>query len=124
MDDRFCDAIALVKDRLSEEQLKFVNEIVELYESVNNGYMDWNDWNDWYEDDSEEGLEAYVCEVFGIDNSKVKQFSVDIVSKGEDFEEIIPKVLEDAGYTVLGCAWTATWTKEGYEKSEPPISSD
>ena len=66
MEDRFCEAINLVKDRLSEEQLKLVNNIIDLYEVVNDGYTDWNDWNDFYEDKSEEGLEAYVCNCFNL----------------------------------------------------------
>lgn len=67
MEDKFCEAINLVKDRLSEEQLKLVNNIIDLYEAVNDGYIDYNDWEEWYEDKSEDGLEAYVCEVFGLD---------------------------------------------------------
>lgn len=67
MEDKFCEAINLVKDRLSEEQLKLVNNIIDLYEAVNDGYIDYNDWEEWYEDESEDGLEAYVCECFGLD---------------------------------------------------------
>ena len=67
MEDRFLDAIALVKDRISEEQKKFIKDIIDLYEAVNDGYIDYNDWEEWYEDKSEDGLEAYVCEVFGLD---------------------------------------------------------
>lgn len=67
MEDRFLDAIALVKDKISEEQKKFIKDIISLYETVNNGYMDYNDWEEWYEDKSGDGLEAYVCEVFGLD---------------------------------------------------------
>ncbi len=67
MEDRFLDAIALVKDRINEEQKKFIKDIIGLYETVNNGYMDYNDWEEWYEDKSGDGLEAYVCEVFGLD---------------------------------------------------------
>ena len=71
MDDRFLDAIALVKDRLNEEQLKYVNLIMDIYETVDNGYMDWNDWINFYEDKSEDGLEAYMCSVFGLDYTPV-----------------------------------------------------
>lgn len=67
MEDRFLDAIALVKDRISEEQKKLIKDIIDLYEAVNDGYIDYNDWEEWYEDKSEDGLEAYVCEVFGLD---------------------------------------------------------
>lgn len=73
MEDRFLDAIALVADRLSEEQLKFVRDITGLYEDVNAGYMDYNDWEDWYEDKSEDGLEAYVCSVFGLDYTPIEK---------------------------------------------------
>lgn len=81
MEDRFLDAIALVADRLSEEQLKFVKDITGLYEDVNDGYMDYNDWEDWYEDKSEDGLEAYVCSVFGLDYTPIDE------EEDEDEEE-------------------------------------
>ena len=67
MEDRFLDAIALVEDRLTEEQKENVEVIKDLYEAVNTGYMDWNDWEEWYEDKSEDGLEAYVCSLFGLE---------------------------------------------------------
>lgn len=67
MDDRLCEAIGLVTDRLSEKQLEDIKKVLEIYEEVNNGYMDYNDWEEWYEDESEDGLEAYVCSVFGIE---------------------------------------------------------
>lgn len=73
MEDRFLDAIALVEDKLTEEQKRNVKDIIGLYEAVNDGYIDWNDWNDWYEDKSEDGLEAYVCSVFGLDYTPVDE---------------------------------------------------
>ena len=73
MEDRFLDAIALVEDKLTEEQKRNVKDIIDLYEAVNNGYMDYNDWEEWYEDKSEDGLEAYVCNVFGLDYTPVDE---------------------------------------------------
>lgn len=67
MEDRFLDAINLVKDRLDEKQIRFINDIIGIYETVCDGYMDWNDWMNWYEDESEDGLEAYICGVFGLE---------------------------------------------------------
>lgn len=54
----------------------------------------------------------------------VRQFSIDVIDDGTVSENRIQKILETAGINVLGCEWKATWTKEGYHKSEPPISSD
>lgn len=62
----------------------------------------------------------------------VVQISVDIALtdeeynryNGNQFEDIVADTLEHNEFTVLGAAWKATWTDEGYAASEPPISSD
>lgn len=54
-----------LSEKYSEEQIKLINKVIDVLETV--GYMDWNDWNDWYEDPSEDGLEAYMCEEFGLE---------------------------------------------------------
>lgn len=57
-----------LSEKYSEEQIKLINKVIGVFEITNNnGYMDWNDWNDWYEDPSEDGLEAYMCEEFGLE---------------------------------------------------------
>ena len=55
---------------------------------------------------------------------RVLQFAVDIEDDGMMTEELFQEAIERAGLNVLGVAWKATWTDEGYHKSEPPISSD
>ena len=52
----------------------------------------------------------------------VLQFAIDVL--GEWKEEEIAELLENAGVTVLGCAWKARWTEEGYDNGDAPISSD
>ena len=54
----------------------------------------------------------------------VRQFSFDILDDGDIDEEKLTNILAAHGIDVLGAAWKATWTEEGYHKSEPPISSD
>lgn len=55
----------------------------------------------------------------------IRQFAVDIIDSDYSItEEEIAEALEDAGFIVIGCAWKATWTEDGYEHGEPPISSD
>ena len=55
----------------------------------------------------------------------IRQFAVDVIDSDYSItEEEIAKALEDVGFIVIGCAWKATWTEEGYEHGEPPISSD
>lgn len=59
----------------------------------------------------------------------VVQISVDIAVTDEEYDgtgiaETVAETLEMFNYTVLGAAWKATWTDEGYAASEPPISSD
>lgn len=67
MDDRLAEAIWLVEDRLTEDQLKVVKAMLDLNEDVNSGYRDWNDWEEYRDDESEDGLEAYVCSLFGLE---------------------------------------------------------
>lgn len=60
--------------------------------------------------------------------AKIIQYSIDVnefddAGVGVDGEKIA-KVLEDAGIYVMGIDWKATWTEEGYHKSESPIYSD
>ena len=59
----------------------------------------------------------------------VVQVSVDIAvpneaCSGNDIAETVAETLEAFDYKVLGSAWKATWTDDGYEHCEPPISSD
>ena len=55
----------------------------------------------------------------------VRQFAIDVFDCDDDLsEEKIMNALEKAGIPTLGCCWKATWTVDGYNKSEPPISSD
>jgi len=62
----------------------------------------------------------------------VVQISVDIAVTEDEynrynsyqFENEVADALERQDFTVLGSAWKATWTDEGYAASEPPISSD
>jgi hypothetical protein len=59
----------------------------------------------------------------------VVQVSVDIAVtdeeyNGTDIAETVAKTLEEFDYKVLGSAWKATWTDEGYAASESPIASD
>ena len=58
--DRVSEAIDLIKDKLTAEQLKLVDIIMDLAEEFN--YMDYNDWEDYRED----GLEEYMYELFGL----------------------------------------------------------
>lgn len=91
------DAIMLLRDNFmtDKEVMEWLEITEEEYDEIGNQYDD-------------------VC-----------QYSVDIVSRhDESFEEIIPKVLEDAGYEVMGCTWKATWSRYGYSHGEPPIDSD
>lgn len=67
MDDRLAEAIWFVEDRLTEDQLKVVKAMLDLNEDVNSGYRDWNDWEKYRDDESEYGLEAYVCSLFGLE---------------------------------------------------------
>lgn len=87
MEDRFLDAMNLVKDRLDEKQIRFINNIINIYETVCNGYMDWNDWEEFYEDKSEEGLEAYICGIFGLDY-KPSYWTTEINNSDEAMDEI------------------------------------
>lgn len=57
-------------------------------------------------------------------NEYIRQFSIDIEDNGEVTEDMIADALESAGIITWGCTWKATWTKDGYHKSKPPISSD
>ena len=55
----------------------------------------------------------------------VRQFAIDVFDCDDVIsEEMIMKALEKSDIPTLGCCWKATWTVEGYSKSEPPISSD
>ena len=54
----------------------------------------------------------------------VVQYSADIVYDGKIDEEEFAKILEDAGLTVLGTAWKASWTEDDYHHSRPPYASD
>lgn len=57
----------------------------------------------------------------------VLQYSVDIEADEADVsEEQIAEAIENAlaDVKVLGCSWKASWTTEGYEKGESPISYD
>ena len=59
-----------------------------------------------------------------MNNNDILQFSMDIEDTNEFDAYKLTSILESVGITVLGCQWKATWTNEGYEKGEAPISSD
>ena len=73
MDDRLAEAIWFVEDRLTEDQLKIVKAMLDLNEDVYSGYRDWNDWEEYLNDKSEDGLEAYVCSLFGLEYTPVDE---------------------------------------------------
>lgn len=52
------------------------------------------------------------------------QYSADIVYDGKIDEEKFAKILKDAGLTVLGTAWKASWTEDDYKHGKPPYSWD
>ena len=56
---------------------------------------------------------------------EVDQFSIDIMDPtGDITSDLIIKVLQDAGFDVLGGQWKATWTVQGYMEGMPPVASD
>ena len=61
---------------------------------------------------------------FNDETEYVRQFSIDVLDDGMVSENKIQKILKKAEFNVLSVAWKATWTVEGYYKSEPPINSD
>ena len=63
--NRLDEAIALVVGKLNEDQLKIVKTMLDLNCEIE--IMDWNDWNEYYNDESEDGLEAYVCKLFDLE---------------------------------------------------------
>ena len=64
MESRLEDALGLIKNKLPKETRDIIEAVLDI--DANISYMDWNDWNDYYEDDSEDGLMAYLMEVFNI----------------------------------------------------------
>lgn len=54
----------------------------------------------------------------------IVQYSADIMYDGKIDKEEFAKILEDAGLTVLGTAWKASWKQEDYEQGKPPYSWD
>ena len=58
----------------------------------------------------------------------IKQYSIDILIDTDDpieyyiDENEISRVLDGAGYTVIGSAWKATWDEEGYKTGRPLYS--
>ena len=56
--------------------------------------------------------------------ANIVQYSADVVYNGKINEEEFAKILEDAGLTVLGTAWKASWTEDDYHHSRPPYASD
>ena len=74
-----------------------------------------------YYEDIREKAEEMILREYG-KKKVIKQFSVDI--DGDVGGNQIEKMLNEAGINVKGIAWKATWTKDGYEKGEAPISSD
>lgn len=54
----------------------------------------------------------------------IVQYSADVVYDGKIDEEEFAKILEDAGLTVLGTAWKASWTEDDYKHGKPPYSWD
>ena len=64
MEDRLEEALCLIINKVSPETKKVLQNVLELNDVINNGYTDWNDWMDFYEDKSEDGLRAYLKELF------------------------------------------------------------
>ena len=61
------------------------------------------------------------------DEKRVRQISFDIITDIDfDYEnyEKLETALEEAGFTVLGSAWKATWKLGDYEVGKAPIDSD
>ena len=54
----------------------------------------------------------------------VIQYSADIMYDGKIDEKKFAKILEDAGLTVLGTEWKATWTEDDYEHGRQPYAWD
>ena len=53
----------------------------------------------------------------------IRQFAIDVIGCDDVInEEKIKDIIETAGIPVLGCAWKATWTEEGYKKGTPLYS--
>lgn len=64
MGSRLEEALNLIVNKLPKETKNIIESI--LYLDANISYMDWNDWNDYYKDDSEDGLKAYLMELFNL----------------------------------------------------------
>lgn len=60
--DRFEEAMSIIEDRLKPEFKRFLDRVISVYEDVN--YLDWNDWDEYSNDESEDGLEAFMEDVF------------------------------------------------------------
>lgn len=69
--DRLDDAIALIAGRLNKDQLKIINAMLNLNYEIDS--MDYNDWNEYFNDESENGLEAYVCRLFDLEFTPKKK---------------------------------------------------
>ena len=70
MEGRLSDALNLIINKVPKETKHILECVLDLDAEINSGYMDWNDWNDYYEDDSEDGLMAYLKEIFNIKEEK------------------------------------------------------
>ena len=72
-DSRFGDAIDMIKDRLSPQEQEFLSKVMDVYYECDNGYRDYNDWEDYCYDKGEDGLEAYLCALFGLEYTPVEE---------------------------------------------------
>lgn len=73
----------------------------------------------------QELIEQECCSISMVQvHPYIRQFSIDVIDCDDNFnEKMIQDAIEKAGIPVLGCAWKATWTEEGYRMGTP-ISSD
>lgn len=64
MGSRLEEALNLIWDEVPKETRDILNKVLQVY--YDTGYYDWNDWEEYYNDESEDGLEAYLKELFNI----------------------------------------------------------
>ena len=61
---RLEDALNLILDKVPKETKEIFNKVLQVY--YDTGYYDWNDWEEYYNDESEDGLKAYLMELFNV----------------------------------------------------------
>lgn len=61
---RLEDALNLICDKVPKETKEIFNKVLQVY--YDTGYYDWNDWEEYLSDESEDGLKAYLMELFNV----------------------------------------------------------